>query len=124
MYFLFIASLLAVVFKIEYSFNGILLIYMLNWAHKAKPIKCKKKVLDEEVSRNLYYTLTIATFIALMFSDEYMMCCISLLIIFWATSKRMMFKGATENKKIKYLLRYFYPLHFVVMIIVRLIMSW
>lgn len=123
-YVLFVACLLAYLFKIEYSFVGAMLIYMLNWAHKANPIKCKKKVFDEEVSRNLYYTLTIATYIVLMFSDEYLMCCVSLLIIFWATSKRMVFTNATENKKLKYLLRYFYPLHFILMIIVRLIMTW
>lgn len=127
--FLFFVSLLI---NAEYSYPGIIYIAMLNWAHNAKEIKKGKLELDQNAVKKLCYVLAVATYVSLMYNPIYLVCYIDLVLILlcvdnWKRKNTIVSKEILNEKKgrrlVHCLLQYFYPIHLVLMIVIRFLVS-
>ena len=120
-----ITFIVSILINSDYSFMGITLMALFNIAHNAKPFKCGNKTFDVEISRNFYITIAVSVFISMMYNPLYAMCYLDMLLLYVATSKLF---NKTNDKfvvpnKMAFVLRYFYPLHLVFLILFRLALS-
>lgn len=133
------ACMITVWLKTDYSFIGVLLIAMFYHSHHRKEIKCGKTIYNSEITKNFAYTLSVATFSIIqimLFANELYLCClISLLPIYLSNGillDRIKCKrekcenkfAVIGNKILHFTLRYFYPIHLTLLIVIRMIMTW
>lgn len=116
--------LMAELLHFEYGITGMIFIILLSVAHNAKEKKCGKRTYNAEIIGNFYYTLAFGIFVALAFHPIYYMCYISLILVLLARSKIWKVKEVKkESKLLKLSLRYFYPIHLFLFIVIRIIIT-
>lgn len=116
--------LMSELLNFEYGIKGMLFIILLSVAHNAKEKKCGKRTYNKEIVGNLYYALAFGVLVALQYHPIYYMCYVSLLLVLIARSKIWKVKEfQKENKLLKLSLRYFYPIHLFLFIVIRFIIT-